>query len=283
MSELLALCGADYRYPCGHQALRDVTWSLGPGRRVALLGGNGAGKSTLLLCLQGLLPLTRGELRLEGRRIGRDASSLRDLRSAVGLVFQDADDQLFAGDVAADVSYGPLNLGWSAARIRSAVTDLLTELGLSDLRDRPLHALSHGERKLVAIAGTLIMQPRVLLMDEPTAGLDGAGQAVLHTLLDRLHARGLSIVISTHDVDFAVAWADEVVVLKEGRLLAGGPPRAVLSQPELLRQAELAWPWAYAVAQRMWPDEPDWPRTCDAMLARLARVDARPGEDRPWR
>lgn len=275
MSSFLSLRKAGYRYPCGVQALTDINWELEAGRRVAVVGGNGAGKSTFLLCLQGLRALTEGNLYLDGQPVGRDRASLRTLRTAVGLLFQNADDQLFAGDVTADVSYGPLNLGWSPDLIRPAVQDMLQDLELGALRDRPLHALSHGERKLVALAGVLIMRPRALLLDEPTAGLDAAGQDALCALLARLQARGLALVISTHDMDFAAAWADEVLVFKSGRMLARGTPREVLAPSDVLPQAELACPWVYAIAQQVWPQEHDWPRTRAEVLARLGVVGKR--------
>jgi cobalt/nickel transport system ATP-binding protein len=278
MSAILSLQNAGYRYPCGVQALTGINWSLEAGRRVAVVGGNGAGKSTFLLCLQGLRALSEGTLCLDGQPLGRDRAALRLLRTAVGLLFQHADDQLFAGDVTADVSYGPLNLGWSPERIRQAVHDMLQDLDLGSLRDRPLHALSHGERKLVALAGVLVMQPRALLLDEPTAGLDAAGEDALASILARLQARGLALVISTHDMDFAAAWADEVLVFKSGRLLGHGTPREILAPSDLLRHAELACPWAYAIAQQVWPHENAWPRTRAEVLRRLSDLRSSTGQ-----
>ena len=164
------------------------------GARLALLGNNGSGKSTLLLHLNGTLRPDRGEVRCDGAPLDYGRRALAALRQRVALVFQDPDDQLFAGTLAQDVSFGPLNLGLDEAATRIRVAASLAAIGLADRADLPLHMLSHGQRKRAAIAGALALQPDLLVLDEPTAGLDPAGVALLLDHLDALHAGGMTIV-----------------------------------------------------------------------------------------
>lgn len=226
----------------GVPALRGLTLRLWPGRRVALLGANGAGKSTLLLHLNGTLRPARGEVRMDGRPCRHGRRALREWRRRVGMVFQDPEDQLFAATVAQDVSFGPLNLDLSPTAALRRVEDALAAVGIAELADRPTHQLSFGQRRRVALAGVLAMRPDVVLLDEPTAGLDPAAAEELLAVLERLRAGGATPVITTHDLDLALEWADEVAVLHEGRVLGAGAPEVVLGDEGLLRTARLRMP-----------------------------------------
>jgi len=187
---------------------------------VALLGANGSGKTTLLLNMLGLLQPTSGRIRAFGEALTASPSVLTRLRSRVGLVFQNPDSQLLSASVAEDVSFGPLNLGLAHAEVRERVNSALAAVEMSEAADIPVHALSFGQKKRVCIAGVLAMAPEVILLDEPTAGLDARSVEDLLAVLARLHAHGLTIVMSTHDVDLAYAWADRAEVLAAGSLVA---------------------------------------------------------------
>ena len=207
--------------------------------RLALVGGNGSGKSTLLLHLNGTLRPAGGEVRFAGAPLDRSRAGLAALRQRVALVFQDPDDQLFAGTLAQDVSFGPLNLGLDAARTGERVEAALLAVGLGGLGGLPLHMLSQGQRKRASIAGALALLPEVLLLDEPTAGLDPEGVDNLLDHLDALHAEGMTVVFSTHDLALARHWATEVAVMTEGRVIGRGPAAAILDDRALLARARL--------------------------------------------
>ena len=241
---ILAAQGLHYAYPGSVAALRGLDLDIPSGKRLAILGPNGAGKTTLLLHLNGTLRPDAGEVRLEARPVRYDRRFLAGWRGTVGLVLQDPDDQLFAGSVFQDVSFGPLNLGLTESEVRQRVQTALAALRISDLGDRPIHMLSFGQKKRVAIAGVMAMHPRVLLLDEPTGGLDPLAQAHLLAALQRLADGGTTIVYTTHDVDLACAWSDRVAVFESGQVAACGAADAVLADAVLLRRARLRRPVA---------------------------------------
>lgn len=222
MPPILELCAVDFCYADGTRALRDLNLTFARGRRTALLGRNGAGKSTLFTLLNGIERPSRGVVRFAGEPLGYDRRALRELRRRVGLVFQDPDSQLFSASIREDLSFGPLNLGLPKDEVRLRVEQALSVVGLTALAERPTHALSYGEKKRACLAGVLAMEPEVLILDEPAAGLDPPMAAQLLPLLDTLHAGGRTVIVATHDVDFAFAWADEICVLHEGALAFQG-------------------------------------------------------------
>lgn len=220
MSPLIELHAVEHRYPDGSAGLDGCSLRIAPGSRNALLGANGSGKTTLLLHLNGLLQASAGRIDFAGQPLANGRDGLNALRRRVGLVFQNPDRQLFSASVVEDVSFGPLNLGLDEATVRVRVAEALTALGLADLADKPVHHLSFGQKKRVCIAGVLAMQPEVLLLDEPMAGLDAGMQDELLALLNKLSARGITILLSTHDVDFAYRWAEQIHLLAAGRCIA---------------------------------------------------------------
>ena len=220
MSLLLEACALSHVYPDGSVGLDGCSLAIRTGSRNALLGSNGSGKTSLLLHFNALLQPTAGGVRFAGQPVDYRRSGLNALRRRVGLVFQNPDRQLFSASVIEDVSFGPLNLGLDEATVRRRVDEALAAVGLRELADKPVHHLSFGQKKRVCIAGVLAMQPEVLLLDEPMAGLDAAMQVELQALLDRLAGHGITIVLSTHDVDFAYRWADDIHLLAAGRCLA---------------------------------------------------------------
>lgn len=273
MSEpvLVALRGVSYAYEDGPAVLSDLDFEVREGRALALLGRNGSGKTTLMRLLSGGLRPRSGELTVEGRPVSYDRKGLTGLRTTVQLVVQDPDDQLFAASVAQDVSFGPLNLGLPDDQVRVRVDEALAALGISALADRPTHLLSYGQRKRTAIAGAVAMRPRVLILDEPTAGLDPDGQERLLATLDGLRRSGTTVVMATHDVDLALRWADDAALLTPAGARTG-PVAAMLARTDLLEQAGLRLPWGIAVTRLLrerglLTDDAPGPRTPDELPA----------------
>ncbi|WFB85332.1 MULTISPECIES: ATP-binding cassette domain-containing protein [Streptomyces] len=243
----VALSGVSFSYEEGPEVLTGLDFAVREGRALALLGRNGSGKTTLMRLLSGGLRPSAGTLAVDGEPVAYGRKGLTRLRTTVQLVVQDPDDQLFAASVGQDVSFGPLNLGLPDAEVRSRVGAALAALDIAALADRPTHLLSYGQRKRTAIAGAVAMRPRVLILDEPTAGLDPDGQERLLATLDRLRARSTTVMMATHDVDLALRWSDETALLTpEG--LHTGPTAATLARTDLLRRAGLRLPWGVAAA-----------------------------------
>ncbi|PRH79331.1 cobalt ABC transporter [Streptomyces solincola] len=275
---VVELVGAGYAYDEGPAVLGGVDFAVGEGRTTALLGRNGSGKTTMLRLLSGGLRPVEGRLRLAGEDVAYDRAGLVKLRTTVQLVVQDPDDQLFAASVAQDVSFGPMNLGLAEDEVRARVDGALEALDIAALADRPTHLLSYGQRKRAAIAGAVAMRPRVLILDEPTAGLDPHGQERLLVVLERLRASGTTVLMATHDVDLALRWADDAAVLTPAGPRTG-PVAELLVDRELLAEAGLRRPWGMAVAAvlrergLLAPDAPG-PRTAEQLDAWAAALRA---------
>jgi cobalt/nickel transport system ATP-binding protein len=234
---LLKLEQVSYRYPDGTDALTGCSLTIRQGKCTVVLGANGAGKTTMFLHLNSILRPTAGQVFYNGAALDYSRSGIRELRSRIGLVFQNPDSQLFSASVREDVSFGPMNLGLDEAVVRQRVDEALHAVRMTECADKAVHNLSYGQKKRVCIAGVLAMQPELIVLDEPMSGLDGAMQRELLTVLERLHAAGMTVVIATHDLDFAYEWADDAIVLQKGRLLAQGAATELLQQPDV--QAEL--------------------------------------------
>jgi len=226
-----------FAYPDGYQALRDVSLTIAPGEKVALVGPNGAGKSTLMLHLNGILKSTRGTVRVCG--LDLQPSNMGQVRAAVGLVFQDPDDQLFSPTVFDDVAFGPLYQGLASAGVKERVDHALAAVGMCAYRDRVSHHLSVGEKKRIAIATVLSMQPEILVLDEPTAGLDPRARRSFINLLRDLNQ---TMLVSTHDMRLVAELFPRTVVMDEGRIVADGLTDAILNDPALLEAHGLEKP-----------------------------------------
>lgn len=236
----LEVCNLSYRYPDGTQALKHVNLSVKEGKKTAILGPNGSGKSTLFYHLNGIILPQKGKIIVKGREITK--KNVYYVRTTVGLVFQDPDDQLFAPTVWDDLAFGPNNLGLSGDEVAARVEGVLSMLGIEEFRDRNPDNLSGGEKKKVAIAGVLAMNPEILVFDEPTSGLDPKSTSEMIELMDELASDGRTVIISTHNVDIASSWADYIYILRKGEIYAEGEPESVFSKDDLLKKTNLTAP-----------------------------------------
>jgi len=231
-----------FAYQDSPPSLKGIDITVRRGEKVALVGPNGAGKTTLLLMCNGTLRPTAGRLLVGGRPIAYDTRSLREVRRKVGLVFQNSDTQLFAPTVWQDVAFGPVNLGMPADEVKNVVAEALHYVGLVGFEKRPPHHLSGGEKKRVAIAGVLAMNPDVLVFDEPTSSLDPATAEEVMDLLDEVNHSGRTVILSTHDVELAYRWADTVVLMDRGEVLSMGTAGEIFADAALLHRARLKPP-----------------------------------------
>ena len=232
--------GVSFTYPDGRRALSDVNLCVRPGERVAVLGPNGAGKTTLILHLNGIHTAAAGDVHVGGLRVAKE--NLRDIRRRVAIVFQDPDDQLFMPSVRADVAFGPANLGLRAAELDQRVRHALAEVEMGHCADRPPHHLSFGERRRIAIATVLAMQPDVLVLDEPSSNLDPAARREVADLLRRLQ---LTTLVVTHDLPYALELCERSVILNDGSIVADGPTAAILGDRDLLAANRLELPYGF--------------------------------------
>lgn len=230
---IIELKDVSYRYPDGSVGLDRCSLSIQHGSRTALLGANGAGKTTLFLHLNGILRPQAGTILFGGAPLDFSRQGLHNLRSRIGLVFQNPDNQLFSASVREDVSFGPMNLGLDSGIVQARVEESLQAVGMAACADKPVHNLSYGQKKRVCIAGVLAMRPEVLILDEPMAGLDFAMQAELMQILDRLHTERITIIIATHDMDFAYQWADSIDLMVRGECAATWKAKSI---PDVLKQ-----------------------------------------------
>ncbi|MCJ2533100.1 MAG: ATP-binding cassette domain-containing protein [Candidatus Thermoplasmatota archaeon] len=240
---------ATHTYPDGTKGIHDMCFSVYPKEIVALCGPNGSGKSTLLEHLNGLMVPDVGRIRVFGKDV--DKSNLSSVRRVVGLVFQDADSQLFSPTVMDDVMFGPLNLGLSVEEAKERAERALGVVGISDTGKIP-HNLSGGQKRLVAIAGVLAMDPKILVVDEPTGDLDPSNARKIEHLLKSLRTEhGISVVIALHDIDMAARLADRVCIVKDGGIIAEGTPEDVLYNEALLTSAGLQLPTVARIFKSM--------------------------------
>lgn len=226
-------------YPDGTVALHGVTFRIHHGESVAIIGANGAGKSTLLLHLNGYLSATSGMIVIGDTLLAKD--NLAEIRRTVGMVFQDPDDQLFMPTVFDDVAFGPLNMGLPIDEVKTRVMEALERVEAVELRDKPPYHLSGGEKKRVAIATVLSMLPEILVLDEPTNGLDPHARRQLIALLSAFHH---TKIVTSHDLDMVLELCERTIVLQEGRVMADGPTLEIFGNEELLESCRLEKPFA---------------------------------------
>ena len=231
-----------YAYDDGTKALNNVNLDVKKGEIVSLLGKNGAGKSTLFLHFNGIYKPESGRILIDGEELKYDKKNLIRFRQKVGIVFQNPDDQLFAPSVEEDVAFGPLNLGLSQQETQKRVTEALKRVGMDGFERKAPHHLSGGQKKRVAIAGILAMRPEIMVLDEPTSGLDPKGASDILKLLYELNEEGMTIIISTHDVDLVPIYSSKVYVISAGEIIKSGTPKEVFEDIDLIRKANLRLP-----------------------------------------
>lgn len=231
-----------FTYPDGTKALKNVNIEIKKGEKIAIIGPNGAGKSTLFSHFNGLSEPTSGYVEIDGERVEYKKDKLLKVRQKVGIVFQDPNDQLFAPTVKEDVAFGPMNLGLSYEEVEKRIDESLKMVGMNGFENKTPHHLSGGQQKRIAIAGIVAMRPEIMILDEPTAGLDSEGVTKVLSIIDKLNKEGMSIVISTHDIEMINEFAEKIFVLYDGEIIAQGDKNEIYSNKELLKKAHLKVP-----------------------------------------
>lgn len=231
-----------FTYPDGTQALKNINIEIEKGEKVAIIGPNGAGKSTLFSHFNGLTEPTSGCVKIEDKPISFEKDELLKVRQKVGIVFQDPNDQLFAPTVKEDIAFGPMNLGLSYDEVEKRVEDALKMVGMENYEDKTPHHLSGGQQKRIAIAGIIAMKPELMILDEPTAGLDPDGVEKVLNIMNQLNEEGMTLIISSHDIDMISKYADKIFVLYNGEIIESGNKNKIFSDMELLKKAHLRTP-----------------------------------------
>lgn len=237
---ILQIRGLYYSYSAEKITLNDINVDIHKGEKIAVLGSNGAGKSTFFLNINGVLTPEKGEIIYKGKSIRK--KDLNELRKNVGVVFQDADNMIIASTVLAEVSFGPMNLKLPKDEVMRRVDEALKYMNLSEFKNRPPHYLSGGEKKRVSIADIIAMKSEIIIFDEPTAALDPLNVQMLEEVLEKLSREEKTLVISTHDVDFAYRWADRIVVFSDGKIIGDGLPVEIFKNEEILKSTNLKRP-----------------------------------------
>lgn len=223
---ILQVKNLSYTYGNEKEALKNINLDIYQGEKIAVIGSNGAGKSTFFLNINGVLNSSKGSIIYKGKVITK--KDLNELRKNVGIVFQDADNQIIASTVLGEVSFGPMNLKLSKEEVKNRVYEAMEYMNITDFKDRPPHYLSGGEKKRVSIADIIAMKPEIIIFDEPTASLDPLNISILEEVLDKLSKEEKTIMISTHDMDFAYRWADRIIVFHNGQVVDDGECLEVL-------------------------------------------------------
>lgn len=231
-----------FTYPDGTQALKNINIEIEKGEKVAIIGPNGAGKSTLFSHFNGLTEPTSGCVKIEDKPISFEKDELLKVRQKVGIVFQDPNDQLFAPTVKEDIAFGPMNLGLSYGEVEKRVEDALKMVGMENYEDKTPHHLSGGQQKRIAIAGIIAMKPEIMILDEPTAGLDPDGVEKVLNIMNQLNKEGMTLIISSHDIDMISKYADKIFILYNGEIIESGNKNKIFSDMELLKKAHLRTP-----------------------------------------
>lgn len=223
-------------------SLNGLSLEIKKGQKIAFMGANGSGKSTFFLCCIGILKPQKGKLFFHNKEVTYKKKELLDLRSKIGIVFQDPDNQLFSASVYQEISFGPLNLGHSEEETKKEVEEVIDYLEITPFRHKPTHALSGGQKKQVSIADILVMKPEIIILDEPAAALDPKHTTMVNHIVDQMTQNGITVLMATHDVNYAYEWADEILLFHEGKVLMHGTPAQVFSNRGVLKQTNLEPP-----------------------------------------
>ncbi len=232
-------------------SLQGVNIAIKKGNKVAFMGANGSGKSTFFLCLNGVHKPDAGSIFYRGKPVDYSKAGLKKLRGRVGIVFQDPDNQLFSASVTQEISFGILNMGVPENEAKVEVERVIERMEITPFKDRPTYALSGGQKKQVSIADILVMHPEVIILDEPTGALDPKHTKLVNDWIDRLSSEGITILQATHDIDYACAWADEIVLMKDGKVLKQGTPQEICADKEILALTNLEEPTVYRIYRKL--------------------------------
>ena len=271
---ILKVNNLHYSYGTGNPALKGVSVDIYQGEKIAVIGSNGSGKSTFFLNANGVLTADHGEISYQGAVINK--KNIKELRKNIGIVFQDADNQIIASTVMAEVGFGPMNLKLPREEVVKRVDEALTTMNILDFKDRPPHYLSGGEKKRVTIADIIAMKSEVIIFDEPTAALDPLNAQMLEEVLIKLGAEGKTMLISTHDVDFAYRWAERAIVFDQGKIIADGTPFEIFKNSSILEQANLKRPamldvYEMLVDNKLIKDSNNYPTTPEDLKVLLEK------------
>ena len=247
-----------FLYSDGTEALKNISLKIPIGKKIAILGENGSGKSTFFKLLMGLERPAKGTILFKGEPIVYNKNGLKQLRQQVGLVFQEADNQLFASTVKQDILYGPLNLDWSKETVNAQVEKAIQLTELEDIENRPIHFLSGGQKKRVSIAGVYAMEPKVLILDEPTSSLDFYFSTQLSDYLQKIDTDHRTFLYSTHQINLVYGWADLYIVLHKGELLYFGDGTSLFTNDKLLEQTHIEKPWIVSMTEMLKNSHPQW-------------------------
>ena len=239
---ILKLENVCYTYEDGTKARKSIDLDVRRGERLAIMGPNGSGKSTLFLALNGIRRPTGGLVLFNAVPVDYSRKGLLDLRKQIGIVFQDPDNQLFSASVIQEISFGVLNLGMPEEKARARVEKIIEDLNITPFRDKPTHFLSGGQKKRVSIADILVMDPEIILFDEPAAALDPKHARMIDEIIDQLSEKGITVILSTHDVNRAFIWADRVILMDEGLIVSQGTPDEIFANDEVLMRTNLEKP-----------------------------------------
>lgn len=244
---IIELNNLTFKYSDGTKAINNLNLKIERGKKISFLGINGAGKSTLFLHLNGILKPTKGEIIFNKVPLKYSHKELKKIRQKVGIVFQDPDTQLFSANVYQEVSFGAMNLNLEKAEVKRRVDKALEDTNVFDFKDKPTHFLSYGQKKRVSIADILVMEPEVVILDEPTSSLDPKHSAMIEELLNDINKTGTTLLLSTHDIDFAYSWSDYIFILKNGELVGEGTPEEVFENDHWIEAGAIEKPLVFEV------------------------------------
>lgn len=240
-----------YQYQDGTKALNNINLKIEEGKKISFVGVNGSGKSTVFLNFNGVLKPTKGTVIYKGTEVKHKQKDLLELRKNVGIVFQDPENQLFSASVYQEVSFGTMNLKLSDVEVRRRVDAALKNVGMYDYKDKAVHFLSYGQKKRVAIADILVMNPEIIVFDEPTSSLDPKHSKQIVKIFDELNEKGITVILSTHDVELAYEWSDYIIVMKDGEIAREGTPYEIFSDDKLIHDCYLEKPLILEIFEQL--------------------------------
>lgn len=240
-----------FKYEDGTNALNNINLKIEKGKKIAFLGVNGAGKSTLFLNFNGILKPSLGEVLYKGEKIKYTHSYLNELRKNIGIVFQDPDNQLFSANVYQEVSFGAMNLDLDETEVRKRVDEGLKSVNMYEYKDKAVHFLSYGQKKRVSIADILVMEPEIIIFDEPTSSLDPKHAKQIVDIFNEINEAGITVILSTHDVEIAYSWADYIIVMKDGKVVKSGEPVEIFKDDDFIKDVYLDKPIVLEVYEKL--------------------------------